>query len=336
MSAYPAQILDDPYTIIPLYGKYGQGLTAKISPQDAARVRRRRWYVTTDGYVYCYEVNQKKRTKITLHRFVKRAADGQLVDHWNRDKLDNRRKNLRVATRQGNARNRSLMSGKKLAYKGITRLPNGRFQAQIVIDGHKSYLGEYDCPIKAAEIYDACARYHFGEFAATNFEGTEEHSVEALKKRKRDTKLARQHSSFLGVGKTSSSGRFVAVVMVDRDIFEVAGFSDEIAAARVRDSLARYYLGTEAVVNFPTGEPMSVDQAKAHVRMLAYKEGRRTSPYLYVFRDKAKGIHPWVARVRFDKGRTDILSGAYATEIEAARAVDRALEASGRPRVNFA
>ncbi len=47
----PLEPDNEPYAIIPLHGKYGQGKVTKVSLEDVARVRRYKWYGNPGGYV---------------------------------------------------------------------------------------------------------------------------------------------------------------------------------------------------------------------------------------------------------------------------------------------
>lgn len=76
------------------------------SPEDEHIFVGRKWHISDNGYVVWRGiVNGKKRT-IRLHRLIARADPGQIVDHKNRNRLDNRRSNLRICTFRENAANR--------------------------------------------------------------------------------------------------------------------------------------------------------------------------------------------------------------------------------------
>lgn len=88
------------------------------------------------------------------------------VDHINRDLLDNRRCNLRIATPCLNAANRPPKSG----YKGVSKKGADRFVARIK-DGPKvRTLGSFKSPHEAALAYDRAAIKAWGEFAWLNME----------------------------------------------------------------------------------------------------------------------------------------------------------------------
>jgi hypothetical protein len=92
----------------------------------------------------------------------------QMVDHINRNPLDNRRCNLRIATRQQNAMNRNKRIDSASKYKGVS--PNKTsWVARIFFDSRRIYLGSFTSEIEAAQAYDVKARELFGEFAKTNF-----------------------------------------------------------------------------------------------------------------------------------------------------------------------
>lgn len=107
---------------------------------------------------------------ILMHRLITGAAPGQEVDHVNRDGLDNRRANLRVATRSQQIANQDIRLDNTSGYRGVSwRRDSRRWQAQLTVNGKWRGLGCYDDPEDAARAYDAAAREHFGEFAVLNF-----------------------------------------------------------------------------------------------------------------------------------------------------------------------
>ena len=71
----------------------------------------RKWHKSDTGYaVNRGRVDGDKRT-IRFHRLVAGTPEGLFTDHLNHDRLDNRKKNLRVCSHESNVRNRP--SGEK-------------------------------------------------------------------------------------------------------------------------------------------------------------------------------------------------------------------------------
>ena len=73
-----------------------------------------------------------------------------LVDHINRDSLDNRLKNLRLVTREENRRNSDRNKNAKHKYRGV--YPNGKkWIARPTIDGKLKSLGTFDTQEEARD-----------------------------------------------------------------------------------------------------------------------------------------------------------------------------------------
>lgn len=102
------------------------------------KYRNQTWF-EHDGYA-----NARVNTKIEkMHRLIKECPNGFVIDHINRNKLDNRRSNLRVTTQCVNCINRGTSNKNKTGYKGIYEYGN-RYIVKIGIKGHRKYLGIYD------------------------------------------------------------------------------------------------------------------------------------------------------------------------------------------------
>lgn len=108
-----------------------------------------------------------------MHRIIIERAIGrtllsnELTDHINRNRLDNRRSNLRVATVRENAMNSDRQRSVS-GYLGVAQYTN-RWRA-IIRCGTQLYIGLFDDADTAAWFYDQWAIQLHGEFAQTNFE----------------------------------------------------------------------------------------------------------------------------------------------------------------------
>jgi hypothetical protein len=117
---------------------------------------------------WCPVLQKKRRHKIYMHRQITHAPHGWVVDHRDRDTLNNQRRNLRITSQSFNNANRELGEN-ECGYRGVSRSRN-RYRARITFAGEDREIGSFATPIEAARAYDAVARELFGEFAWTNFE----------------------------------------------------------------------------------------------------------------------------------------------------------------------
>lgn len=115
-------------------------------------------------YVYSREAPLKK-----LHRVLLEAPDGIEVDHINGDGMDNRRANLRLASRAQNTRNSRPVADARSELKGVWPHANGSYRGFITKGATRLSLGYYKSEQTAGRAYDVMARLLFGEFAYLNF-----------------------------------------------------------------------------------------------------------------------------------------------------------------------
>lgn len=148
----------------------GHGRFTLVDKEDAIRVQPFVWYHQKVGYAATNIIVNQKRTPVTLHSFLMPPSPGMEVDHRNRNTLDNRRQNLRIATKANNAANspkRKLRTLPSSRFKGVRRVGR-KFAARGMVDGSEHYLGVFANEVDAASAYNAWASKHFGEFAFLN------------------------------------------------------------------------------------------------------------------------------------------------------------------------
>jgi hypothetical protein len=110
-------------------------------------------YRRPDGYL---QVNFKDRFgilhRMLVHRLIYYMHYGKLptlVDHINRNPLDNRIENLRVADKSINAYNTQPRRNNSSGKKGV-HLYKGKYRASIYLEGKKVHLGSFE------RLEDAC------------------------------------------------------------------------------------------------------------------------------------------------------------------------------------
>lgn len=132
---------------------------AIIDTEDMDKAKGKRWHIKDTGYATCAS------PRVKLHQLI---MDTRLeIDHINNDRLDNRKANLRLATRSQNRMNSKPQKQGDLGIKGVRR-HRGGYEASITYEGKYMYLGIHKTAKIAAEVYNTKARELFSEFAYQN------------------------------------------------------------------------------------------------------------------------------------------------------------------------
>ena len=141
------------------FGKLPDGTEFVIDADDIQRVNDFYWS-DEDGYVVSSE-------GLRMHRFILGITDkNTIVDHVNRNKRDNRKSNLRIATAFGNAANHSKSSGDKTGYIGVYfSRSNQLYEVKVGYNNRRIRLGSSkDDLILLAQMYNIAAEYFFGDY----------------------------------------------------------------------------------------------------------------------------------------------------------------------------
>jgi hypothetical protein len=86
------------------------------------------------------------------------------IDHKDLNGLNNRKDNLRPATRAQNKANNACYANNSLGVKGVSQRGK-RFIARIRVNKELVYLGRFDTAEAAHAAYVVAAEHHYGEYA---------------------------------------------------------------------------------------------------------------------------------------------------------------------------
>ena len=130
------------------------------------------WGIDNKGYPIS-GMNKGSGSYFGLHRVVAELAGmdtSNLIDHKDRNPLNNQVSNLRPANKSQNCSNAIKSPGQYSEYRGVSyNKRRGKYTAQIKKQMRKVHLGTFENELDAAKAYDKAAVEHFGEFAVLNF-----------------------------------------------------------------------------------------------------------------------------------------------------------------------
>jgi HNH endonuclease len=146
-----------------------KGKFALVDDADYKSLSKFKWHIDQhEATCYAHRtpwVHGKNRSRtIRMHRQIMGFPKG-LVDHRNGNGLDNRRRNLRLATKsQNSANSRRLSSRNTSGFRGVCLARDGKWQAQIKVNGKFKYLGRFKTARQAHNAFQKYAHEIYGDF----------------------------------------------------------------------------------------------------------------------------------------------------------------------------
>lgn len=132
-----------------------QNQIAVVDYEDYAEVSRHNWAACEKCSGF-YAYRRKKGRIVYLHREL--MAGAKLVDHIDRDTLNNRRSNLREISKSGNAVNSKMNRRNSSGARGVSWSKGmNKWMTTIKRDGKYEYLGCHDTVELARQAYEDAA-----------------------------------------------------------------------------------------------------------------------------------------------------------------------------------
>lgn len=144
-----------------------KGYVVLVSSADIDLLNNNVWSTKlTPRNAYAFRSQRDETGKLHnfyLHHSVIRPAEGEEIDHKNRNGMDNTRENLRSASHQSNALNAKKKANATSEFKGVYRKRGrSKWTAAIKMDGAVRYLGNFETEAAAFECVQSAALKEHG------------------------------------------------------------------------------------------------------------------------------------------------------------------------------
>lgn len=145
-----------------------------VDDDDFEKFGHKAWFCSSCGYaVRTVDVllndGRKRKSREILHRLILNVPKGKQTDHINGNKLDNRKTNLRIVTKDQNNLNRGPRLRSTSRYKGVCwDNQKKKWMAKIGTSGKTIFLGRFSSQEDAALAYNKAALDIQGDFARIN------------------------------------------------------------------------------------------------------------------------------------------------------------------------
>ena len=139
--------------------KLNLGKFTLIDDQDFDLINKKKWFVSSNGYVVGnFRVNKKNKT-VLLSRYLLNPPKDLTIDHINRNKLDNQRGKLRIVNYSINNHNQRIRKNNTSGFTGVFKEKRNKkkesWHAEIRLNnGIREYLGTFQNAKEASLAYE--------------------------------------------------------------------------------------------------------------------------------------------------------------------------------------
>jgi hypothetical protein len=173
---------------IKLNGKRAAGKVCLVDDEDYEWLNKYKWHVNVCktkysevvyviGSIPIKEVSKRKDRNAPMHRLIMGVTDPKiLIDHKDRNPLNNQRSNLRIATPSQNTANSKRFTNSTNKYKGVLKLERVKGFVRYIVNFTKTLSNNkvvrfhfsYKNEVQAALMYNELSIKYHGEFAILN------------------------------------------------------------------------------------------------------------------------------------------------------------------------
>lgn len=157
-----------------LHGDFGEGASKQgnkfyFDLEDYDRIKDYYWRENKDGYLKAWD--SEKQGFVSIHQIIllDKSMDFSnfIIDHINRDTLDNRKSNLRIVTLSQNRQNHGIQKNNTSGFSGVSwNTRQNKWHSQIFNDKKVISLGYYTNKEEAIKArLKAELKYYGADFA---------------------------------------------------------------------------------------------------------------------------------------------------------------------------
>lgn len=129
--------------------KLSQGKHCLVDDEDYDTIMKFKWCCNNSG-LRAYAVGTIEGKMVLMHRFIMKPKKGEIIDHINGDRLDNRRKNLRICSYSENGQNLHVLRLNTSGLRGVSwSRRDSKWRVSIRANGKNIRLGEFYCKLDA-------------------------------------------------------------------------------------------------------------------------------------------------------------------------------------------
>ena len=133
-----------------------------IDIEDLPIVSPHSWCLSKTGYAVA-RINGKT---VKMHRMLTQCPATKVVDHVNGDRLDNRRRNLRICSPKENSRNKGMGRNNQSGFPGVSKTSNGKWRVRIMVNRKEIALGRYAAMEEAIQVRREAEEKYFGDMSS--------------------------------------------------------------------------------------------------------------------------------------------------------------------------